>query len=299
MKLKNTYVDALPVLIQAASGRLHTSFNQTGTETGRLSSTNPNLQNIPIKTDAGKQIRKAFVAFDKKSVLLSCDYSQIELRILAHLSQDGILTEAFRQGRDIHKATAALIYGVAEADMSDPMRDVAKRVNFGIIYGLTSYGLSRDLGISPAQAQGFIDAYFLRYPGVRVFLDEQIKKAESDGFVVTLLGRRRYIPEINNKSLSLRQFAQRQAVNAPIQGSASDLIKYAMIEIYAELSQNKFRAKMIMQVHDELVFNVPEDELRVLAVMVKAKMEQVIKLDVPIGVDMKQGRNWSEMEPLG
>ena len=298
MKLKNTYVDTLPEMVDKKTGRLHTCFNQTGTETGRLSSSNPNLQNIPIKQEIGRNIRRAIISSGPNNYLLSCDYSQIELRVLAHLSKDENLTLAFKEDRDIHRATASLIYGLDEANITDEMREVAKRVNFGIIYGLSSYGLSRDLGISPVQAQGFIDAYFLRYPKVKEYIREQILKVQKNCFVTTLLGRRRYIPEINNKNQGIRQFAERKAINTPIQGSASDLIKLAMIKIYEQMHIRKLRAKMVLQIHDELVFDVSQQELKELAELVKDRMENVLKLDVPIKVDIKFGENWLEMEEV-
>jgi DNA polymerase-1 len=297
MKLKTTYVDTLPDLINPETGRIHTSFNQTGTETGRLSSSNPNLQNIPIKTDIGRKIRQAIIACGDDNCLLSCDYSQIELRILAHLSQDKNLISAFKHDRDIHKATASLIYGLEEKDVTDSMREVAKRVNFGIIYGLTSYGLSRDLDIPVEEAQRFIDAYFLRYPGVKEYIQAQIQKAKKYGFVTTILARRRYIPEINNKNQGIRQFAERQAVNTPIQGSASDLIKLAMVQIHSQIESRNLKARMILQIHDELVFDVPNKEVNELVDLVRDRMENVMQLDVPIRVDIKKGRNWLEMEP--
>jgi DNA polymerase I len=294
-KLKNTYVDALPKLVNQSTGRVHTCFNQTGTETGRLSSSNPNLQNIPIKTDIGSKIRQAIISSGEKNCLLSCDYSQIELRVLAHLCGDHTLIEAFSHNQDVHRLTASLIYNLSESEVNDQMREVAKRVNFGIIYGQSAYGLSKDLDIPINQAQDFIDAYFLRYPKVKEYIDAQIKKAQSEGFVTTLLGRRRYIPEINNKNMGIRQFAQRQAVNTPIQGTASDLIKLAMIKIGAQIKDRVLKAKMILQIHDELVFDLPVSELNILAGLVKAEMEQVMKLEVPIKVDMKKGKNWLEM----
>jgi len=297
-KLKNTYVDALPKLVDASTGRVHTCFNQTGTETGRLSSSNPNLQNIPIKTDIGAKIRQAIIAANQKHCLLSCDYSQIELRVLAHLSGDQTLIEAFNSNQDVHRLTASLIYDLSESKVTSQMREVAKRVNFGIIYGQSAYGLSKDLDIPINQAQDFIDAYFLRYPKVKEYIQAQIKKAQSDGFVTTLLGRRRYLPEINNKNIGIRQFAQRQAVNTPIQGTASDLIKLAMIKIDAQIKQRDLKAKMILQIHDELVFDLPITELNTLAGMVKTEMEQVMKLEVPIKVDMKKGANWLGMSAL-
>jgi len=294
-KLKNTYVDALPKLVDSQTGRVHTSFNQTGTETGRLSSSNPNLQNIPIKTDIGGKIRQAIIASGEDHCLLSCDYSQIELRVLAHLSGDETLVKAFGGDQDIHRLTASLIYNVPESEVKDNLREAAKRVNFGIVYGQSAYGLSKDLDIPVNQAQDFIDAYFLRYPRVKEYIQAQIKRAEKEGFVTTLLGRRRYLPEINNKNLGIRQFAQRQAVNTPLQGTASDLIKLAMINISAQIKAKGWEAKMILQIHDELVFDLPNRELDPLAVLVKREMEQVMKLDVPIKVDMKKGENWLEM----
>jgi DNA polymerase-1 len=297
-KLKSTYIDALPEMVDEKTGRIHTSFNQTGTETGRLSSSNPNLQNVPTKTDLGRRIREAIVAFSKESVLLSCDYSQIELRVLAHISQDEALIKAFKEDKDIHRRTAAQIYGIEEKEVSDAMRNSAKAINFGIVYGLSSFGLSRDLHIRVEEAQGFIDAYFATYPGVKVFIDEQIRRAEKDGFVTTISGRRRYLPDINNKNQAIRQFAQRQAVNTPIQGSASDLIKMAMVEIHRQIRDKKEDGVLILQVHDELVFDVKKEVLKSFSAMVKNKMENVLKLAVPIKVDLKAGKNWSKMEEL-
>ncbi len=296
MKLKTTYVDTLPELVDPKTGRIHTSFNQTATETGRLSSSNPNLQNLPIKTEIGSRIRQAIVASGDGYHILACDYSQIELRILAHISADENLIRAFKNNQDIHKATAALIYGLEEKDVTDQMRETAKRVNFGIVYGLTSYGLSKDLNIPLDEAGAFIDAYFIRYPKVRGYMEDQIQKAEKDGFVTTILGRRRYIPEINNKNQGIRQFAQRKAINTPIQGSASDLIKLAMIEIHNQINAKQLDSKMVLQVHDELVFDVPEKEQDDFAAMVKERMENVLQLNVPIRVSVKQGRNWLEAE---
>ena len=297
-KLKSTYIDALPELIDAKTQRLHTSFNQAGTETGRLSSSNPNLQNIPVKTDIGRQIRRAIIASSQDSYLLAGDYSQIELRILAHISGDQALIKAFKEDKDIHKITASLIFGLDEKDMTSPMRETAKRVNFGIIYGLTSYGLAKDLGISLDKAQQFIDSYFLRYPKVKDYMDDQIHKAKKDGFVTTLLGRRRYLPEIHNKNQAIRQFAERKAINTPIQGSASDLIKLAMIQIFNKIKQEGWKAKMILQVHDELVFDVPKEEIDKFSLLVKEGMEQVLKLDLPIRVVIKKGKNWLETEEV-
>lgn len=296
-KLKSTYIDALPELVSPLDQRLHTSFNQTGTETGRLSSSSPNLQNIPVKTEAGREIRRAIIAFDEESFLVSADYSQVELRILAHISGDDTLISAFRKDKDIHRITASLIYGADEKDVTGEMRENTKRVNFGIIYGLTSFGLARDLGMRPEAAQSFIDAYFLRYPKVKEYIDNVIGTARKNGYVSTILGRRRYLPEINNKNQAIRQLAERQAVNTPIQGSASDLIKKAMIEIHRRLKDGGFKTAMILQVHDELVFNVPEEEKEAAVSLIKDCMENVLRLDVPVKVDIKIGRDWLEMEP--
>ncbi len=297
-KLKSTYIDALPDLINSKTKRIHTSFNQTATETGRLSSSSPNLQNIPVKTDLGKDIRRAVVPLSQDSYLLACDYSQIELRILAHLSQDENLSSAFKKDKDIHKATASLIYGLEEKDITDQMRDTAKRVNFGIIYGLSAFGLSRDLGLTHEEAQSFIDAYFLRYPKVKEYIQEQIRKAEKDGFVTTILGRRRYLPEINNKNQTIHQLAQRQAINTPIQGSASDLIKLAMVKIHQEIKQRDLKSRMILQIHDELLFDVPDKEIDASRELIKDKMEKVLKLDVPIKAEIKIGKNWSQLKEV-
>ncbi|HOW42172.1 MAG TPA: DNA polymerase I [Candidatus Omnitrophota bacterium] len=297
-KLKSTYIDALPEMVNPASGRVHTSFNQTGTETGRLSSSNPNLQNIPIKTELGRSIREAIIAFSGKSCLLSCDYSQIELRVLAHLSGDKTLISAFKQGHDIHKKTAALIYDIDEKEVSDQQRTVAKRVNFGIVYGLSAFGLARDLEIPLEQAQRFIEAYFVRYPGVKAYIGEQIVRAEKEGFVTTILGRRRYLPEIKDRNQSIRQFAQRQAINTPIQGSASDMIKMAMVRIQHHLQSQPVPGTMILQIHDELLFDVARTHLEQFGRMVKECMEHVFTLEVPVVVDMQYGANWAQMQPF-
>ncbi|OGX08116.1 MAG: DNA polymerase I [Omnitrophica WOR_2 bacterium GWA2_47_8] len=298
MKLKSTYIDALPQLIDPKTGRLHGIINQTGTETGRLSSNNPNLQNIPIRTDLGRQVRRAFIATGKDHVLIAADYSQIELRILAHFSKDKTLMEAFENDHDIHRYTASLIYEVDEKDVTYKMRDSAKRINFGINYGMSAFGLSKDLNISVQEAQDFIDKYFLRYPGVKKFMDETIKSCEKEGYVTTLLQRRRYIPEIHSDNINIRQFAQRQAINTPIQGSAADLIKLAMINIQRELEKGKFTLKMILTIHDELVFDVPKAEEKRAIDFIREQMESPLKLSVPIKVTVKVGVNWLEMEEI-
>lgn len=293
-KLKSTYIDSLPLLIDPKTKRIHAAFDQAGTETGRLSSNNPNLQNIPVRGEIARDIRKAFIA-EENNLLISADYSQIELRVLAHFSGDEALIRAFGEDRDIHKWTAGLIFGVEESLVSDEMRETAKRINFGIVYGMGSFGLAKDLEIPVNEAQDFIDNYFLRYPKVNKFIASQIALAKDAGFVTTILGRRRYLPEINNKNSSLRSFAERQAVNSPIQGSAADLIKLAMINIHQALSGMKLKAKLIMQIHDELVFEVPEAELEAVSGLVRDKMENVYKLDVPVKVNIKKGKNWQEM----
>ena len=291
-KLKSTYLDALPRLVNPATGRLHARFNQTGAETGRLSSNDPNLQNIPIRTELGRQVRKAFIPSAKGRVLLSADYSQIELRILAHLSGDQNLKQAFEQDEDIHAYTAALVYDIKQKDVTAAMRNAAKRVNFGIIYGMSAFGLAKDLGIPQGEAQDFIDRYFARYPKVKTFMEEAIRKAEEQGFVVTLLNRRRYLPDIKSPNLAVRQFAQRQAINTPVQGSAADLMKLAMIHIQKEIEQKRLASRMIITVHDELVFDVVASETAQLVKLVRARMEEAIALSVPVRVTVKTGANW-------
>ncbi len=293
-KLKSTYVDALPQLLNPKTNRIHTSFNQTVTATGRLSSSEPNLQNIPIKTEIGREMRRAFIPRNKDYILLCADYSQIELRLLAHISKDKNLIKAFEEDLDIHRHTASLVFGVSEDSVTSEMRASAKTVNFGIIYGMSPYGLSQDLGINPEEAKGFIEAYFARYPQVAQYMQDTIQFARENGYVTTIFNRRRYIPEINNSNMNLRQFAERTAINTPIQGSAADLIKIAMINIYKEL-ELKFKSKMILQVHDELVFEVEKKEADEIKVMVKQKMEQAVKLKVPVKVLVKIGHNWLEV----
>ena len=297
-KLKTTYIDALPELVDKKTGKIHSSFNQTGTETGRLSSRYPNLQNIPIKTELGRRIRQAFVPSQDYDRLFSADYSQIELRILAHLSEDETLTKAFKNNLDIHRHTASLIFSVDEKDVTEEMRENSKRVNFGIIYGMSAYGLAKDLGIDPTIAQGFIDEYFMRYPKVKSYLDSQIDFVKKNGYVATILGRRRYISETSNANFTIRQFAERQAVNAPIQGSAADLIKLAMIEIHRRLREGGFKSRLILQVHDELVFEVKLKEKKDLVKLVRDCMENVLDLRVPIEATIHIGKNWLEMEEI-
>ncbi len=297
-KLKTTYVDALPGLVDKKTGVIHTTFNQAGTETGRLSSSNPNLQNIPIKTELGASIREAFVPSKGFDYILSADYSQIELRILAHLSGDDVLLEAFREGRDIHRYTASLIFSCCEDDVSDEMRENSKRVNFGIVYGMSPYGLAKDLKIDVKTAESFIDEYFTRYPKVKGYLDAQVAFVEKNGYVATILGRRRYIPEINNSNTALRQFAQRQAVNAPVQGSAADLIKLAMVCIQHQLRDAGLKSRMILQVHDELVFEVKSEEKDRLVLLVRQAMENAFAFKVPVKVKVYIGKNWLQLEEV-
>lgn len=291
-KLKSTYLDALPEIINPETGLVHTSYHQTVTATGRLSSSDPNLQNIPIKTEAGRKIRKAFVPRAKGRKLLSADYSQIELRILAHLTGDKNLTEAFREDRDVHKFTATLLYGVNEKDVTREMRHMAKTINFSVIYGKTAFGLSQELGISVHEADSFIKNYFERYKAVKEYLESQKEKARKDGFLTTILGRRSYFPDINSKNVMVRQFAERAAINAPIQGSAADLIKLAMIAVQNRLEKEKRESLMIMQVHDELVFDVLPQELEAVTQLVRSEMESAYKLKVPLQVDVFIGESW-------
>ena len=294
-KLKSTYVDALPVLLNPASGRLHTTFGQTGTATGRLSSANPNLQNIPIRTELGREIRAAFTA-EPGHVLLAADYSQIELRLLAHFSKDPLLVEAYRRGDDIHTLTASQVFGVPPLMVTPDHRRQAKVVNFGIVYGLSAFGLSQNLGIEPSEAKQFINAYFERYSGVRAFIDLTLEEARREGKVKTLFGRVRPIPDINSKNANLRGFAERTAVNTPLQGTAADLIKIAMIRIDAALRERNLKSRMTLQVHDELVFEVPEAEIEVMRTLVRDQMEKVHALTVPLLVEIGVGMNWRDLE---
>ena len=294
-KLKSTYVDTLPALINPATGRLHTTFGQTGTATGRLSSANPNLQNIPIRTELGRGIRAAFIA-EPGHVLLTADYSQIELRLLAHFSRDPLLVEAYRRGDDIHTLTASQVFGVPPLMVTPDHRRQAKVVNFGIVYGLSPFGLSQNLGIEPAEAKQFIANYFEQYKGVRAFIDKTLEEARRDLKVRTLHGRVRPIPDINSKNANQRGFAERTAVNTPLQGTAADLIKVAMIRIDATLQQRNLKSRMTLQVHDELVFEVPEKEVDTMQSLVREHMEKVHALAVPLLVEMGVGPNWRDLD---
>ena len=294
-KLKSTYVDALPALIKPATGRLHTTFGQTGTATGRLSSANPNLQNIPIRTELGRGIRAAFIA-EPGHVLLTADYSQIELRLLAHFSRDPLLVEAYRRGDDIHTLTASQVFAVPPLMVTPDHRRQAKVVNFGIVYGLSAFGLSQQLGIEPSEAKQFIAAYFEKYSGVRSFIDKTLEEARRDLKVKTLFGRVRPIPDINSKNANQRGFAERTAVNTPLQGTAADLIKIAMIRIDEVVRERGLKSRMTLQVHDELVFEVPENEVDVMQSLVREHMEKAHALAVPLQVEMGVGANWRDLE---
>jgi DNA polymerase I-like protein with 3'-5' exonuclease and polymerase domains len=292
-KLKGTYVDALPALIDPDTGRLHTTFNPTGAVTGRISSANPNLQNIPIRTELGREIRAAFVPREGWKLLVA-DYSQIELRLLAHMSRDPLLVEAFEKGEDIHTRTASEVFGVPPLMVTSELRRNAKAVNFGIVYGLSAFGLAAQLGIRQGEAQSYIEDYFARYAGVKKFIDRQIEQVRRSGETRTLFGRPRPIPDINSRNANARGFAERTAVNTPLQGTAADLIKLAMIRIDKELQERGWRTAMLLQVHDELVFEAPPEEVAGISRMVKHEMENVHRLEVPLVVDIGVGDNWRD-----
>jgi DNA polymerase-1 len=291
-KLKSTYVDPLPTLIDSVDGRIHTNYMQTVTATGRLSSNNPNLQNIPIRTDKGKEIRKAFIPRNDEFTLMAADYSQIELRIIAALSEDKNMIEAFRSGQDIHKATAAKVFNVALEEVTREQRSAAKAVNFGIIYGQSAFGLSQNLHISRTEAKSIIDAYFAQYSTIKTYMDNTVTQAREKGYVETIMQRRRYLPDINSANAVVRGFAERNAVNAPIQGSAADIIKLAMVEVYRAMKKQPLQSKMILQVHDELVFDVHKSEKEIMQKLVEKAMEEAVKLVVPMEVELQFGENW-------
>lgn len=293
-KLKSTYIDALPQLINAQTGRIHTTFQQTVTSTGRLSSTNPNLQNIPIRTPQGREIRKAFVASSTEAVILAADYSQIELRIAASVSQDKNMIAAFRGHEDIHTATAALVYNTPITEVTPEQRRRAKTVNFGILYGISAFGLADRLHIPQSEARTLIENYNQNFPSIRQYMNQLMENARENGFVETLLGRRRYIRDITSSNSLLRKAAERNAINAPIQGTAADLIKIAMINIYKEMKKRHLKSKMILQVHDELVFEVHKDELDEMQTLVKELMEQAMSLTVDLEVGINYGNSWYE-----
>ena len=296
-KLKSTYVDALPEMVNPETGRIHTKYNQTGSATGRVSSNDPNVQNIPVRTEIGRQVRKAFIAPNApESTLLAADYSQIELRVLAHYSQDPSLLEAFHRGEDIHSATSSLVYDVPISEVTADMRRFAKILNFGVLYGLTAYGISRQTDLNPEQGQQFIDLYFERYPGIREYVDDTIDACKADGYVETLLGRRRYLPDINTRNFHVRQAAERAAINMPIQGTAADIIKIAMIRIMERMTELEMRSKMILQVHDELIFEVPGDEEEQMRAIVEELMPTSLPLKVPLIVELKTGHTWGDLD---
>lgn len=293
-KLLSTYIEPFPGYVSPVTGKIHTTFNQALTATGRLSSSNPNLQNIPIRSERGKEIRKAFVPSDPAGCILSADYSQIELRIMAHLCGDPHMREAFNNGEDVHKATASKIFKVSPDEVTDTQRRVAKTANFGIMYGISSFGLAQRLKVSRQEAKGIIDGYFEAFPSIKEFIAEAVRKAERDGYVETLFGRRRYLPDINAKNATVRALAERNAVNAPIQGTAADIIKIAMVSVAGKIKEDGFRSRMALQIHDELLFDTAPGEEESLRAMVKSEMENVIRLSVPLTVECGYGKNWLE-----
>jgi len=297
-KLKSTYIDGLKPLVDRRTGLVHTLFNQTVTATGRLSSAEPNLQNIPVRLEEGRKIRKVFHPVKPEDLFLAADYSQIELRILAHFAGDQNLISAFLEGEDIHTATAAEVFGLPRAEVTAELRRRAKAVNFGIVYGISDFGLARDLGISRREAGAYIDRYFERFPGVKAYLDRTVARAREEGFVTTLLNRRRYLPDILSSNRNQRSFGERTAMNTPIQGSAADIIKLAMLKVHRELKEQGLKGKLLLQVHDELILEVPREELLVTARVLQAAMEGAVKLAVPLTVDLKAGPNWYDLEPL-
>ena len=293
-KLKSTYLDALPALVNPKDGLIHTSYNQAVTATGRLSSNNPNLQNIPVRTEKGREIRRAFVPRSPEYTLLAADYSQIELRIIAHLSQDPAMVNDFNLGHDIHAATAAKVFHVPMDQVTKEQRSRAKAVNFGIIYGMSAFGLAERMELSRSEAADIIKKYFEEYAGIKEYMNRSIALARERGYAETILGRRRYLRDINGANSVVRGFAERNAINAPIQGSSADMIKIAMIGIHEELECLKMQSKMILQVHDELVFDAHLDELDALKAIVQDKMVNALPLSVPVIVEMNTGANWLE-----
>ena len=297
-KLKSTYVDALPAAVDSKTGHVHTSYSQTGAVTGRLSSSNPNLQNIPIRTEEGRRVRNGFIAA-KGNVLLSVDYSQIELRIVAHMAQDQAMLDAFRAGQDIHATTAAAIYNIPFDQVTKEMRRHAKAINFGLIYGMSAFGLTRSTELTLAEADEFVKAYFTRFPGVKKYLDGIRKQAAQDGYVETLLGRRRYFPALQSKqNVQMKNREEREAINAPIQGTAADIMKIAMLHIPSALKKAGLRAQMLLQVHDELVLEVPKEELEKTVRLVQEVMGSAYKLDIPLSTEARSGLNWGEMKVI-
>ena len=296
-KIKSTYVDALPGLVNTDTGRIHTKYNQVGSATGRVSSNDPNVQNIPVRTELGRQVRKAFVAEGAPDwSLLAADYSQIELRVLAHLSEDPALIEAFHRGEDVHSSTSAMVYDVPIDEVTADQRRFAKILNFGVLYGLTAFGISRQTDLTPDQGQRFIDLYFEKYPHIRKYTDETKERCRALGYVETVLGRRRYLPDITSRNFNVRAGAERAAINMPIQGTAADIIKIAMIRIMDRMDDLGMRSKMILQVHDELIFEVPTDEMSQMQEIVMELMLSALSMNVPLGVELKSGYTWGDMD---
>ena len=293
-KLLSTYIEPLPAYVSPRTGKIHTTFNQALTATGRLSSSKPNLQNIPVRTERGKEIRKAFIPSRPDGVIVSADYSQIELRIMAHLSCDTHLITAFRNGQDVHAMTAAKIFGVDLSEVTSDQRRIAKTANFGIMYGISAFGLSQRLHISRAEAKKIIDDYFANFPAISSYINDTIASAREMGYVETLFGRRRFLPDINSRNATVRSLAERNAVNAPIQGTSADIIKLAMINVAKRLEQEKMTSRMILQIHDELMFDAVRDEVDKLKAIVTEEMENVIRLSVPLTVECNYGNNWLE-----
>ena len=294
-KLKSTYVDALPVEVNPRTGRVHTSYNQTGSVTGRIASSEPNLQNIPIRTEIGRQVRQAFIAAPGYQ-LLSVDYSQVELRIVAHMANDQAMLAAFRAGQDIHAATAAAIYGIPLDAVSKEQRRHAKAINFGLIYGMSAFGLTRTTDLTLAEAEDFVDAYFQQFPGIKSYLDGMRRRAAEQGYVETLLGRRRYFPGLKDQSNhNIRNREEREAINAPIQGTAADIMKIAMQRVPGALAQAGLSARMLLQVHDELVLECPEAEILQAAQLVQKVMSEAYQLSIPLATEARKGKNWGEM----
>ncbi|MDW7675968.1 MAG: DNA polymerase I, partial [Bacillota bacterium] len=298
VKLKTTYVDGLQKLMDPKSNRVHTTFNQTITATGRLSSTEPNLQNIPIRIEQGRKIRKAFIPQTEDRILIAADYSQIELRVLTHISEDAKLMEAFKEGQDIHTKTACEVFQVSPEEVTSELRRRAKAVNFGIVYGISDFGLSRDLGIQRGEAKRYIENYLANYPGVKSYLENVVKEARDKGYVTTLLNRRRYLPDLLSRNKNIQNFGERTAMNTPIQGSAADIIKLAMIEVDSMLNQVDLDCKLLLQVHDELIFDVARKDLEEAAKLIKRTMEEALPLSIPLQVDVKYGPNWYEMTEM-
>jgi DNA polymerase-1 len=294
VKLKSTYAEGLLGLVNPATGRIHSSFNQTVTATGRISSTEPNLQNIPVKLEVGREIRKVFIPGNENYLLSDADYSQIELRVLAHITKDENLIAAFRNNEDIHTATAASVLGIPKESVTPYMRQSAKAINFGIVYGIGDFSLAKDLGITRKEARKYIDDYLERYPGVRRYMHDTVMKGKEDGFVTTMFNRRRYLPELKSSNFNLRSFGERVAMNMPIQGSAADIIKIAMVCVYNELNSRKLKSRLILQVHDELIIETYKDELELIEKILRDCMENAVCVEVPLIAEVKSGASWYE-----